>query len=432
MSEREAIARLYRRAGFGLAPGQLDELTALGVDTVIDRMVDPASHGIPAGPADAWVGLEFPLYDTGTGSNTAVNRWLDHLSEAPRAFEEWMAWYWHGHLVTNVGELDASLVPMMTKQLNLFRRAGLGSFATLLREVTIDPAMLSYLDGTESTGDSPNENYSRELLELFALGIGNYTEEDVAAGANALTGWRVRLDPTWSTTDPARPVTYFDPSAHDDAPQQYLGRSGVHDLDTVIDAVVDHAACADFVAGRFGRSVLGPEADESLLAGLASRFRDADLDLRVLARGVLEAVADGRVSDMIQGPMPWLLSAQRATGAVLTADERHWSLWEAGHLPMWPPNVGGWPGGTTWLSSSSMAARFNLASSVAAATPASSPARAAAVDGDLAVLADALGRPEGFSVSTLDVLRDLAPDARRDAGTEVLTVALASPDLAMA
>lgn len=432
VSEREAIARLYRRAGFGLAPGELDDLESMGVDTVIDRLVDPASHAIPAGPEDLWAGLEFPLFDSGAGATLAVTRWLDHLRDAARSFEEWMAWYWHGHLVSNVGELDASLVPMMTAQLNLFRRAGMGSFATLLRAITIDPAMLSYLDGGQSTGTSPNENYAREMLELFALGIGEYTEADVAAGARALTGWRVRLEQTGSSIDPTRAIAYFDPSIHDDTPQHYLGRTGVHDLGTVIEAVVGHEACSRFVATRFGRSVLGPDADPGLLADLGRAFRDAELDLPVLARGVLEAVADDRVTPMTLGPMPWLLAAQRATGAVLAADDRYWGLWVAGHLPMWPPNVGGWPAGATWLSSSTMAARFNLASQVAAATPESNPARRAAAQGDLAVLADALGRPEGFAASTNEVLAGLGSDAHRDAGIKVLSVALASPDLAMA
>ena len=102
VSERAAIARLYRRAGFGLAPGELDDLESMGVDTVIDRLVDPASHAIPAGPDDLWAGLEFPILDTGGSSVIAVTRWLDHLLDASRPFEEWTAWYWHGHLVSSI------------------------------------------------------------------------------------------------------------------------------------------------------------------------------------------------------------------------------------------------------------------------------------------------------------------------------------------
>lgn len=424
------IARLYRRAGFGLAPGQLDELTALGVDSVIERLVDPGGHGIPAEPDDLWADVTFPFYDTVNGSITAVNRWLDHLVTAGRSLEEWMAWYWHGHLVSGLAVV--AFPPKMTAQINLFRRGGLGPFPDLLRATTIDPAMLSYLDGVDSTGRHPNENYSRELLELFALGVGNFTEDDVLAGARALTGWRVRFDDTGSAVDPVRASSYLDPAGHDGTPQRYLGRAGVHDLDTVIEAVVAHEACAGFVAARFGRAVLGPDAEPELLDRLADRFRDADLDLRTLARGLLEAVAEGRTSDLVLGPLPWLVAAQRATGAVLGGEDRYWGLHDSGHLPMWPPNVGGWPGGTTWLASSTTAQRYNLAGAVAVATAEDNPARAAAAAGDLDELADALGRPEGFTAATRDALGALVPATGQDGGVGLLTVALASPDLVMA
>jgi len=430
MSEREAIARLYRRAGFGLAPGELDALERLGVDAVVDRLVDPAAHGIPPSPDDLWEDVELPLADSTEGSVRAVDRWIEHLLVTERPFEEWMAWYWHGHLVTSIA--DIAFVPRMTAQVNLFRRAGLGSFRALLREVTIDPGMLAYLDGEESTGDSPNENYAREMLELFSLGIGNYTEDDIAAGARALTGWRVRLVPTGSAVDPVRARSWFDPSAHDDTRHRYLGRDGVHDLDTVIDAACSQDACAPFVTRRFGTAVLGPDADAGLLRDLARRFRASDLDVRVLARGVLEAVAEGRVAGLVLGPFPWLLAAQRATGAHLEPRRRYWTLYDAGHLPMWPPNVGGWPGGPTWLASSTTAQRYNLAGEVATSTPEDNVARRAAADGDLEALADALGRPEGFRPSTVEALTELRGTAREDGGLALLTVALASPDLVLA
>jgi uncharacterized protein (DUF1800 family) len=423
VSDREAIARIFRRAGFGLRPGELDELEAQGVDTVIDQLVDPAAHDVPAGPDDLFAGVRLPLVDSTEAALRASSTWMDHLLVASRPFEEWMAWYWHGHLVSSAAEVP--FVPMLTEQVGLFRRRGLGSFRTLLRETTVDAAMLQYLDGGESTGTNPNENYAREMLELFALGIGQYDEDDVAAGAQALTGWRIRLSRIDAVEEFAVSV-WFDPASHDDAPQRYLGRTGVHDLETVIDAVVEHEACAGFVAGRFGRAVLGPEAEPALLEDLGRRFRDADLDLRVLARGVLEAVAEGRVSGLVLGPMPWLLSAQRATGATLPGDDRYWSLYDAGHVPLWPPNVGGWPGGSTWLASSTTVQRYNLAGKVAAAAPEDNPARQAAADGDLDVLADALCRPEGFTAPTREALGSLGVD---DGGVGVLTVALASPDL---
>lgn len=425
-TEREAIARLYRRAAFGLAPGELDELEAIGLDGVVDRLVDPDAHGIPAAPDDLWPAPSLPLADSTLASVLGASTWMDHLLVTSRPFEEWMAWYWHGHLVSSNAEVP--FMRLLADQITLFRALGLGSFRTLLRAVTIDAGMLQYLNGDESSGDNPNENYARELLELFALGLGHFFEADVQAGARALTGWRIDLTPV-DDEEGLVPSVRFDPAEHDDAAQEYLGVSGVRDLDTVIDAVVGNEACAPFVAARFGRAVLGPDADEALLADLAEGFLDADLDLRVLARGVLEAVADGQVADLVLGPVAWLLQAQRATGAVLPRDERFWSLRNAGQAPFWPPNVAGWPGGSAWLTSSATVLRFNMAGAVATAAPEENPARQAAAAGDLEALADALARPEGFSEPTQAALADLD---RSDGGVGVLTVALASPDLVLA
>ncbi len=429
-NEREAIARLYRRAAFGLAPGELDELAALGVDAVIDCLVEPDRHGVAPAPADPWAGVDMPLADGGGGALNASSRWMDHLLAAARPFEEWMAWYWHGHLVSSMAVVVH--VPTMVNQIRLFRRSGLGPFAGLLRAITVDAAMLRYLDGGDSTGSAPNENFSRELLELFALGVGAYTEGDVQAGARALTGWRIDADIT--NPDPLQSAGrgVFVAADHDDTPQRYLGHDGVHDVDSVIAAVVEQEACADFVAARFARAVLGPGADTALLADLGRRFRASDLDLRALARATLEAVAEGRTAGLVLGPLPWLLAAQRATGATIDRIERYWTLYDAGHLPLWPPNVSGWTGGTTWLTSSTTAHRYNLAGLVAGATAEDNPARRAAAQGDLGALADALGRPEGFGPATRDALSDLATSRPDDGGISVLAVALASPDLVQA
>ena len=429
MSERDVIAGIYRRVAFGVTPGELDRLEALGIDGVIDRLVDPDAHGVDAAPVDLWAGLELPPLDS-YGQALAINgRWFDALIVTPRPFHEWMAWYWHGHLVSG---LNGAFAVEMIVQLNLFRRSGLGSFADLLRAVTVGAAMLRYLDGDQNEGTNPNENYSREVLELFALGIGNYTQDDIVAGARALSGWRIDLLSGPSPSDPARPRVYFDPSRHNDAPQRYLGRADVHDVDTVVDAIVNHEACAPFVASRFGRAVLGPEADPGLLADLGRRFQDADLNLSVLSRAVLEALAEGHGTGLLLAPMPWLVAAQRATGAILSDDYRSSSLFASGQFPLFPPNVVGWPGGRQWLASSAITERFNLASALASAAPPTNTAKQAAAEGDLPALADALGHPAGFSQPTTAALEELRRSVGLRDGVELLAVALASPDLVMA
>src|SRR4051794_35254363 len=322
--DRQTIALLHRRAGWGLAPGELDAAVEAGVDATVDRLVAPAANGVPAA-TDPWAGLDITLVPP-PGANATqaerqqarqieraqtevgVNAWLDHLVTTPRPLEDWMAWFWHGHFVSGIDKV--SLPSLMVQQLRTYRSLAFAPFPELVRAATTDAAMLVYLDGASSTGEEPNENYARELLELFALGVGHYTERDVQAGARALTGWTVPREGGRSR---------FVPSRHDDRKHLYLGVRGVHDVDTVVAAVTSHPACPRFVAGKLARAILGPTVDARLVAQFASDFAVSKLDTRVLVRSILEAGAAGQGAGAAVQPVPWLVSAQRATGATLSA-----------------------------------------------------------------------------------------------------------------
>ncbi|MGZ4681018.1 MAG: DUF1800 domain-containing protein [Acidimicrobiales bacterium] len=421
MDDRSAIAWLARRVGFGLGPGELDSLVALGVPSVVDRLVDPDAHGIAAAP-DPWRSLDLAGYDIhksgGPLRQASVEAWLQAMFVTPRPLEEWMRWFWHGHFVSTNGVVKDPR--LMVGQLRMLGAEGLGDFRTLLRAVTIDPAMLVYLDGTDSRIGAVNENYGREVLELFALGVGNYSEADVRAGATALTGWHVyRPDGTAS----------FQSRIHDDSPQSYLGRTGVHDLDTVVDAIVGHDACAPFITGKLARAILGPDVDDGLISRLAGDFAASGLQIRPLVRAILEAGLDGASSTMVMAPVPWAVAAARSAGVGPDDLGRALPLGlrDAGQLPMSAPNVGGWPGGRAWLTSSTTLSRVDLAGRIASKAPDADPARQAAAAGDLAALADRLGRPEGFIPATSAALGALHD--RGDSGVGVLTAALSSPDL---
>jgi uncharacterized protein (DUF1800 family) len=422
VTPREQIAWLYRRVGFGLAPGQLDELEALGVDRVLDLVVDPDAHGVEPNP-DPWARLSL----TGDQSalrqegRAAVAAWIAHLGTAPRPLEEWIRWFWHGHLVSALSGVKSPLA--MVRQLRMYGALGLGPFRELLRATTIDAAMLLYLNGAESVGTAPNENYAREVLELFALGVGAYTETDVAAAAAALTGWTVRR-PTYEVV--------FRPGRHDDTRQSFLATEGVHDVDTVMDAIVDHERCAPWVASELAHAILGSGVDDGVVDRLARSFADNGLEIRPLVRRILEEGLDGAARPMTLAPVPWLAGAVRATGSSVGGVSRDIGrgLQAAGQLPMAPPNVSGWSG-NSWLGSSTTVARFNLSGLVAEATPPSSQPRQLAADGDVGRLADALGHPEGFGDASSNAIRD----ARRlggPPGVAPLTIALASPELVQA
>lgn len=427
MNDRERLAWLDRRVGFGSAPGALDVREHSGPAEVIGAMMAPAEA------PDPWAGIDYTDFDPAAGAKTkrayyqqAVGRWLEAMATTPAPFAEWMRWFWHGHFVSTLRV--AKYPQLMVQQLHTLGEDGLGDFRTLLRAVAIDPAMLIYLDGTTSKRGAVNENFGREVLELFTLGIGNYSEADVRAGAEALTGWRTEKHPTRSAG-----VATFDPRRHDDAPKAYLGRT-VHDLDTVIDAIVGHPACGPFITRKLAEAILGPGVDGGLVQRLSTDFVSSGLQLRPLVRAIIEAGLDGGASrELMVAPVPWLAMMIRATGApadkvMATVGAR--GLVASGQVPMDAPNVAGWPDPRAWLSSSATVGRFNMAAGISPLVPADAAVRRYAQAGDLDALADAFGRPAGFSAATTQALVDLR--SRDRTGDAVLTIAMASPDLVMA
>lgn len=418
MDSRSRIAWLHRRAGFGLSAADLDAAAERGLDAELERMVDPGAHGVPS-VVDPWNDADYPLGLTPDRAaiGRAIDAWLTRMVTTVRPVEEWMAWFEHGWLVSGVDKVRQAL--WMINQIRLFHTRGLGSLADLVTSVATDPAMLVYLDGRQSTGANPNENFSRELMELFTLGIGNYGEPDVQAGAKALTGYQLgRLGA----------AAIFNPRRHDDAAQTYLGRAGVHDLATVVAAITAHAAHAPFVAAKVGRAVLGRDVGADVLADLTRAYASSGLSLRALLRATLTAGADGKAgpTPVVLAPVPWLVAAQRATGAGLGLQVRLAGLRAAGQLPFLPPNVGGWPGGAAWFASSTVVARSNLAVAVAQNTAASHPVMAASAASDATALAHALALPVDFGAATRAALGQ-ASDARSR-----LVVALVSPEFVLA
>lgn len=423
VDERAQISWLYRRVGWGLAPGELDALEVRGIDAVLTDLVDPDGAGVEPNP-DPWAGLTFAPNEDDRRAEmvAAVRAWIEHMTATPRPTDEWLRFFWHGHLTSSIAEVKVPA--LMVRQLRTWGALGTGSFVDLLRAATVDPAMLLYLDGTSSVAGAPNENYGRELMELFALGVGGFTEDDVQAAAVALTGWRVARQ----TGDAS-----FVPVRHDDTPQRLLGVDGVHDLDTVIAAVTGDEHCAPFVAGALAEAVLGPGVHPAAVDRLASTFLDADLRIRPLVRAVVEAGLDDDARPMVRRPVPWLVAMMRATGADLGETETFVgrTLQAAGQVPMAPPNVAGWPGDAAWLGAAATIARFNLATVVAATTPEDAPALAHAAGGDDDALADLLLVPEGFEPATRQALADARRAGGRP-GVAPLVVAMASPEVVRA
>jgi uncharacterized protein (DUF1800 family) len=417
MDEASTIAWLHRRFGFGLGAADLRAAVERGLDREVDRLLDPDGAGVPVA-ADPWDGA---LFAPGHRDNevrgrqriAAVDGWLERMRTTPRPLHERMAWVWHDHFATSImGVPDPAL---MVQQIRTIQRLAMGTFDELLRAMTIDAAMLFWLDGESSTAAAPNENHGRELLELFTVGVGNHDEDDVRAAARALTGWIV---------EPPTGRSRFVPPRHDDTAQVLLGRT-VHDVDSVVDAVCSAPACATYVATVTVERLLGPLAagNRSIVRAVARSFSRSDLDIGAMVATIVDVGLDRLGSfPMVEAPAPWLVRAERSAGARLQAEQRHGGLRAAGQVPLLPPDVGGYPVGDAWWSSATVVGRVNLAVFVATATPASTAVRQAAIRGDLDALALELGRPDGFSVATRRALQQCDTDVRR------LALALCAPD----
>lgn len=410
-------AWVLRRVGFGATVADLDWARTIGLNAFLNELFEPDAHGV-AEDGDPWADVE--LAERVLSRNDVaplIAGWLERMLDHTRPVTEWLAWFWHGHLTSSISIVKSPLA--MANQIRLFRDIGGGPLRDLLGAITIDAAMLRYLDGNQNTGRAPNENYSRELLELFALGNGNFTEADVLAGAKALSGW--------TRTRESIAESQFRPRRHDDTPQTYLGVNGVNDVDTVIDAVVAHEACARFITRSLGEMILGPTAVATAEDAEAAAFAADDLAVLRLVRRLVEIGIGGQADVVAVSPLLWIVGALRATETRLPQRQLTNLIRLGGQVPMAPPNVSGWPTGDAWFSTSSTAARLQAARLIADASPTDSAPSVAANRRDLDALARSLGLPLGFTAPTADALL-----ATETSGKTLLALALSTPDLAVA
>ncbi|MCA8225758.1 DUF1800 domain-containing protein [Burkholderia sp. BC1] len=276
--------------------------------------------------------------------------WVDEMVATPSPLTERMTLFWHGHFTS--GQDKVPYPQTMAAQNALFRREALGNFGTLLHAVAKDPAMLQYLDGASNRNGRPNENFAREVMELFTLGEGHYTQRDVTEAARAMTGWTV--DP-----DTLRFVVRTD--WHDAGDKTILGETGPFDGDAFLDILLKQRETARFVAAKLWREFVSDTPDARELEIVADRFRASGYDIRAALaalwstdafwdprnRGVLVkspaefVVGSVRMFDVAYGDPQMLANTVRTLGQNL----------------FYPPNVKGWPGGAMWINSTTLLAR---------------------------------------------------------------------------
>ena len=279
--------------------------------------------------------------------------WLAEMLTTPSPLTEKMTLFWHNHFVSSLRKVKSPA--LMYRQNLLLRRHALGYFGDLLHEVSKDPAMVVYLDSASNRKGQPNENFAREVMELFTLGEGNYGEQDIKEAARAFTGWGI---------DPERGEFVFRRQAHDEAEKTVLGRSGNFDGDAVLDILLAQPQTAEFIVAKLWREFVSPTPEPAEVRRIARMFRDHRYDIKVALRALLVSdafYAPQNRAALIKSPIDLIVGTLRQfrfeTGEVTPF---LFVSRQLGQDLFAPPNVKGWPGGEAWINSATLLARKQL------------------------------------------------------------------------
>ncbi len=390
------VIHLLRRTGYSARPDEVDAAVAIGYEATVQRLMAGLTQ--PAPSAEAVPVPKFTPYQRPAGAKGSaevkqeksqraaearqlVGWWLRRMVVSEQPFQEKLTFFWHGHFATAIQKVK--LGAYMYGQNQVFRKLGLGPFETLVQAVGKDPAMLIWLDADQDKKGHPNENFARELMELFTLGIGKYSEADVQAGARCFTGWA--LDRQTGTFN-------FRANQHDDGTKTYLGRTGNLSGEDAIHLCCQNPATARHLAARLWSRFAAPISPADPIAADLAAAWAADQRGDTLVRAML-LHPRFRALDVRQGlvkqPVEWVIGALRSlkVGADTDVIQATATVLQAlGQLPFNPPSVGGWPAEAGWLTTATQLSRLRYAqllaskadlSALTGAAPAARPLAAA-------------------------------------------------------
>ncbi|MCY4534401.1 MAG: DUF1800 domain-containing protein [Bryobacterales bacterium] len=393
----DLAAHLLERAGFGGTPEEIQALAEMPVADAVNHIVDyegidtsalagfdesglwdPGMDPFPPSRAEAVriarsdgqaLGEEIlppgssrrlqPVVDKffyGLRANALETRrvalwWADRMVATPRPLEEKMTLFWHGHFATS--ETKVRDYRKLLLQNQTLREHATGNFRDLLLAVMRDPAMLVYLDNGQNVKDHPNENFGRELLELFTMGVGNYTERDIREASRAFTGW---------TND----VLEFrvDREKHDHGIKEFLGQRGAFDGDDIVDIILAQPVTAEFISTKIYRFFVREVPSATTKTRLARVFRKADYEVKPLLRAIYlsrDFYSSPSVATQIKSPVQLLVSTYRKLGlaGAPTIPDFNAQTRRLGQALLYPPNVAGWSGGRTWITPATLLERGN-------------------------------------------------------------------------
>ncbi len=384
-SDVKLIAHLLRRAGFGASKPELDAYTAKGYEATVDELVD---FDEPNTMSPQLIRRYHNEQSAMMGQNSMGSFWLYRMISTTAPLQEKVTLLWHNVFATGyAGKVVQGKV--ISDQFRMLRRYGLGSFKTLLVELSRDPAMIAWLDNNDNHNGSINENFGRELLELFSMGVGNYTEDDVKEASRAFTGWtianndymrlRAQRDSIWPYGRIAWHFEYH-PQDHDDAEKEFLGESGTFNGEDIVDVICRQPATARFIARHMYNFFVAdeppvpswpykPPRDPGAIDTLMQAYFDSDYDIRSMLWVLFTSdffMSESTWYEKVKSPAESVAGVLRLTGEFERPRrqilQRQFQMNYMGQHLGNPPSVEGWHTGTEWIDSGTLTERLNFAS----------------------------------------------------------------------
>lgn len=350
--DAKSASHLLRRAQFGARYEEIEQAAKAGLEPTVQRLLTPQPAGDEFTKTEAM--LKRSAHDS---SNIADLKawWLYRMVYSPSPLAEKMTLFWHNHFATSNTKVGS--VAHMAAQNDLLRQHALGSFGSLLHGIARDVAMLIWLDSNSNKKRQPNENFSRELMELFSLGVGNYTEKDIKEAGRAFTGWHIREGKFW-----------FDRDQHDFGAKTVFGKRGDWNGDDVVEQCLQHDACPRFLAAKLLRTFVTGTPVAALIEPLAASIRRHDFAMDKVLRELFTSEMFYRPESraaIIKSPVDLVIGSQRALAARVNLQATAQLLAELGQDLFQPPTVKGWDGGRLWINSAMLLKRASFAAEIA-------------------------------------------------------------------
>ena len=364
-------AHLLRRTLIGPRATEIAEAVLSTPEQIVDQLLDVPFH-LPL-PPRAWV-YEEPFTGSLTSEQKALRKarmhevrawWMDLMVNQELNIRERMVLFWHNHFATQAK--DVQRPHLMFLQNTAFRKHAVGNFKTLVEEITRDPAMLYYLDGNLNKVGRPNENYGRELMELFTMGVGNYTETDVGEAARALTGWIV-----------SGKKAEFRNSRHDKGEKNFLGQTGTFNDQDIVNIIFSQPVTAEFICRKLYQAFVYHYPDDNVVQEMAQLLRDNNYEIKPVLKTLLLSAHffdSATIGARLKNPVEHLAGTARILSMEAGQDkdirgEYLFRLSDTlGQYLLDPPNVAGWPGYRNWVSTTTLPERHKMTDEIVDGNP---------------------------------------------------------------